>query len=422
MKKILLRWFWSLIEYLMFVPVILIIAGLTLPIENALIYTFTLPLHSLLAVMITVLLKKFKNLVLLILGIVYIFAVSCIWLITSAVTPEHMLLYILGTAFFFYWGIRRGIAGGSSMFFYTGGLVIHGLSLLIIGRSPVLNPLFNLSLVLAIFYVLFALPVANRHYLITESQQKNSLNTMPKSVIHGNWIIISAITILIGILSVGHFLLRGLQYLRKAFDYSVNFIWNIIEEISSFFQGIEGSIEPPLDESSYLIEENPVAGIISDIILATFLIFVVYRIIRYFIKNGKELIKNFIAFFSRVFNRFQKWGDIEKSYTDKQEFLIHAEKNKPSFKRRREKQKQWKDMKDNSSRTRFLYTRFVLSNIKNGYKFRISDTPSETVQRITKEFDGQENHELIGQAYNNVRYGIKELPDDIVGKLKDKYL
>ena len=79
-------------------------------------------------------------------------------------------------------------------------------------------------------------------------------------------------------------------------------------------------------------------------------------------------------------------------------------------------------MKDNSSRTRFLYTRFVLSNIKNGYKFRISDTPSETVQRITKEFDGQENHELIGQAYNNVRYGIKELPDDIVGKLKDKYL
>ncbi|NLO93948.1 MAG: hypothetical protein GX389_06825, partial [Clostridiaceae bacterium] len=201
MKKILLRWFWSLIEYLMFVPVILIIAGLTLPIENALIYTFTLPLHSLLAVMITVLLKKFKNLVLLILGIVYIFAVSCIWLITSAVTPEHMLLYILGTAFFFYWGIRRGIAGGSSMFFYTGGLVIHGLSLLIIGRSPVLNPLFNLSLVLAIFYVLFALPVANRHYLITESQQKNSLNTMPKSVIHGNWIIVSAITILIGILS-----------------------------------------------------------------------------------------------------------------------------------------------------------------------------------------------------------------------------
>lgn len=420
MKKILLRWFWSLIEYLMFIPVILIVAGLVLPTNYALVFTLTLPLHTLVAIIVTVLLKRFKNMLALIIGAIYVFVVSCIWLLTSSVTPEHMLLYTLGSAFFFYWGIRRGISGGSSLFFYTGGLVIHGLSLLIIGKSPVLNPLFNIAFIVAVFYVIAALPVANRHYLITESQQKNSLNTMPNSVIRGNWIIIISIFIVVGILSIGNFLIEGLRYLLRALDYLVKYIWGVI---NYFLQGGENPEEPFFEEVPTLLEENPVAELISNIIITAVFVFVSYLIIRYLIKHRKEIINNFIGFFTRIFNRFQKWGEIEKNYTDKQEFIIQTEKNMPLYKKNRKREKQWKDMKDNLSRIRFIYTKFVLNNIKKGYKFNSSDTPSETVERIIKEVDErEENHELINEAYNSVRYGIFEIGDDTVRILKDKYL
>ena len=80
-------------------------------------------------------------------------------------------------------------------------------------------------------------------------------------------------------------------------------------------------------------------------------------------------------------------------------------------------------MKDNSSRARFIYKRFIINSIKKGYKFSKSHTPSEAIKKINTETNQmEENHERIAETYNDVRYGIKQISDDTVRILKDKYL
>ncbi|MDD4666324.1 MAG: hypothetical protein PHC81_07300, partial [Clostridia bacterium] len=82
-----------------------------------------------------------------------------------------------------------------------------------------------------------------------------------------------------------------------------------------------------------------------------------------------------------------------------------------------------KDMKDNASRVRFIYTRFVSDNIKKGLNFSPSDTPDETVKRINSmEKDSSISHERIRTEYNMVRYGEKVPSDDTVNELKQKYI
>jgi len=80
-------------------------------------------------------------------------------------------------------------------------------------------------------------------------------------------------------------------------------------------------------------------------------------------------------------------------------------------------------MKDNSSRVRFIYAKFVSDNIRKGLSFSQSDTPDETVKHIhAMEKDSSVSHEKMRTEYNMVRYGEKIPSDNTVNELKQKYI
>jgi hypothetical protein len=423
-NQFLVRWFWTLTEYLMVFPVILMISGLLLPDKFAVVFTFTLPLHTLIAIVIARFIDKFRNIVIMGIGTAYVLLVSCVWLFASFDNSRYMLVYFTGTALFFFRGINKATEGRPMMFFYTGGLFIHCISLFFLSRVKVINPYFNIAVIVSILYVTIALPLANRYFLIIESQQKNSLNIMPKSVVRGNRIIVISILAAIGVLSAGRFLLQGLELLLGTLRDMVGWLMSLFASNDEFSVPPPENLNPSFEELPQA-ESNPLVEIISEIISTLLTLIILFFVIRYIIRNHKRIIKNIMEFFSRLFSRFQRWSSSEQSYIDKQEFLLKIDDLKgPSFfKRLFKREKRWKDMNDNSSRTRFIYTKFVLDNIKRGFHFRITDTPSETVERITGEMKGSEkDHSLINEAYNQVRYGKKEVSDETVKILKDKYL
>lgn len=423
-NQFLLRWFWALIEYLMLLPAILIVSGLLLPVNYALIFIFTLPLHTLTAIIVTVLLKKFRNILVYGIGAIYIFLLSWAWLVVSSFNFKYMLVFIVGSTLFFIRGVKKATGSGTLIFFYTGGLVIHGISLFFLSRVTVINPYFNIAIMASIVYVAVAFPLANRHFLIIESQQRNSLSIMPRSVIRGNRIIVFVILATIGLLSIGKYLIEAFNYLVKVIVGAVDGLMKFLSSSGqSSQQPLEINSPPPMDMSQ--AESNPLVEIISEILSVLLVLIILYFFTKYLIKNHKRIIKNIFDFFSRILSRFQKWSSTEQSYTDRQEFLLKTDELKrASFLRRLlKREKRWKDMKDNSSRTRFIYTKFVLDSIRKGFRFRLSDTPSETVERINGEIKGSRGkHQLMKDAYNQVCYGKKEISDETVGILKDRYL
>lgn len=423
-NQVLKRWFWTITEYLMLFPAILIISVLLLPDQVSLIFTLTLPVNALIAILIARIQGRFRNIVLMITGTVYTLLVSGLWFLASPGDIGYIFVYIAGTAVFFYRGIKRATGNKPVLFFYAGGLLIHIICYFLISRVGVLVPYLYTAAAGSALYVIAVLPIANRYFLIAESQQKNSLNVMPSSVVRGNRIIVMTLLVTIGILSAGRYLLEGINWLIGSAGRFINWLSRILEsaEDNSLLPEDRGDFSFDMMEPA---EENPVVQFILEAITALLVLFLLFLVIRHIVINHKRIIKSIMEFFSRLSGRFRKWSSTEQSYSDKYEFLLKtADPGRPPLLRRiLRREKRWKDMKDNISRTRFIYTRFVLDSIQKGFQFRVSDTPLETVERISREIKGDNSdHSLLSETYDQARYGNKEISDETVMKLKDRYL
>lgn len=423
-KQAFIRWLWCLPEYLMICPVILIIAGLALPEKTAVPFTLILPFNTLVSILIVCALKKFKKIVISLIGIIYIAIISWIWtffFMTGA--AEEIILTAAATAFFFIYGVMVGVASERrELFFYSAGLIIHMISVFVIIRAPLLTQFQGTAFVLAIVYVLMGLPLANRRFLIRETWEKSSLKNIPGTVIRGNKIIVSVFLLLIALLSLSRAFLDALVYTASKI---AGFIARILEWIASLNQpGGEqiGAPEPmlPMEEG----QANPVVSLILDILAFLFFLAVVGLIIWYIVRNYKRIYSVVYSFLSNVFSRFQKWGTTDEGYFDRQESLLKTElpKSVSFIKKLFHREPRWRDMKDNAGRVRFLYSKFVMDRIKRGFRYTPSNTPCETVNRIHQMEKGEKQHTSILHAYNKVRYGEKEIDQDTVNALKDMYL
>lgn len=425
-KQIFMRWAWCLLEYLMIFPAILMLAGFTLPGDVVLAFTIVLPFHMLAAIVITSLLKRFRNILAAGIGLIYIALVTWLWQATPMSGSAGELLMTIGaTAFFFIWGIRAGIGKSvRSVFFYGGGLIVHAVCLFVFSRAPALKPLLGVLIGVSIAYVIIGLPMANRRFLVLETRQKNSVKTLPGSVLRGNKIIV--ISIMAGII-----LLSFWEALANAFVYIAGVIGKVIVMIMEFLGSLYGTGEgqpegggeqmmlPPAEES------NSIFPVIMTILVILLFTAGLFFLIRYIVRNHKRIIAGICNFFSEFFGRFQRWGSIEQGYVDRQESLLKTEiPKKPSFfKRLFRREPVWRDMKDNRSRIRFIYARFVLEHIRKGLNFSPADTPGEAVNKIVRMTgDDPEKHSGILDAYKCVRYGEKEMDDNTVKFLKDMYI
>lgn len=425
-KQIFLRWAWCLLEYHMVFPVLLILAGFTLPANVALVFTIILPVHMLAAITITSMLKRFRNILVAVIAFVYIALVTLLWQVTvMSASVEELILTIVATSFFFIWGIRAGIGKSvQALFFYGGGLIVHAVCLFLFSRAPALKPLLGVAVGVSIAYVIIGLPMANRRFLVHETRQKNSVRTLPGSLLRGNKIIVFCIL-------AGTILLSFWEALAKIVVYIGGFIGKIIAKIveilASLYETGEGRPEgggeqmvlPPAEES------NSIIPLILNIIFILLALTALFFLIRYIVRNYKRIAAGIYNFFMNILGRFQRWGSVEQGFVDRQESLLKSEiQKKPSLlKRLFRREPGWRDMKDNRSRIRFIYARFVLDHIRKGLNYSPADTPGEAVNKIAcMDGDDPSKHSGILGAYECVRYGEKETDDNTVKMLKDMYI
>lgn len=425
-KQVLLRWFWSILEYLMIIPIILIIAGFTFDKNVQVLFTLSLPFHMLVSIVITLALKRFSNLLAAIVTALYVAGVTALWVAAASFgTIEEISVTIISTCFFFLWGIRAGTgASGRNLFFYSIGLIVHGISTFLINKSPVLEHLTLTAVVLAIIFVLAGLPFANRRFLLLESREKSSLKVIPGSVIRGNGIITTGLIALILILSLWDALVKAVVFAANGIAFIIG---KVIDFLSSLYeplgpgkndQGMEDML-PPAEEGSSIITY------ILNGLFILLVLFLIFLIIRYIVRNFKRICKAIQDMISGMFGSFKRWSSTEQGYFDQQESILKTElPKKPSiFKKIFKREPRWRDMKDNASRVRFIYTKFVTDNIRRGLNFSSADTPAETIKRIAAmNKQDIKAHEKIKNAYNSARYSDDMPGDETVNELKNAYL
>jgi len=425
-KQVLLRWFWSILEYLMIIPIILIIAGFTFDKNVQVLFTLSLPFHMLVSIVITLALKRFSNLLAAIVTALYVAGVTALWVAAASFgTIEEISVTIISTCFFFLWGIRAGTgASGRNLFFYSIGLIVHGISTFLINKSPVLEHLTLTAVVLAIIFVLAGLPFANRRFLLLESREKSSLKVIPGSVIRGNGIITTGLIALILILSLWDALVKAVVFAANGIAFIIG---KVIDFLSSLYeplgpgkndQGMEDML-PPAEEGSSIITY------ILNGLFILLVLFLIFLIIRYIVRNFKRICKAIQDMISGMFGSFKRWSSTEQGYFDQQESILKTElPKKPSiFKKIFKREPRWRDMKDNASRVRFIYTKFVTDNIRRGLNFSSADTPAETIKRIAAmNKQDIKAHEKIKNAYNSARYSDEMPGDETVNELKNAYL
>lgn len=386
-------------------------------------FTFLFPVHMLAAILITSVLKKFRNLLAVLIGVAYTTAFTWLWITLFQIdTTGGVAVTAAGAGLLFIRGIRAGIGGGiRENFFYGIGLLFHIVSVYLTSRAPLLIPFQHVAVALALFYVLAGLPLANRWFLVQETQQKGSLKIIPGTVLRGNRVILAILLVSIVLLSFWRTLLDAIVYAAgQIADLIKRFlIWlATMKEGSGIPDGGEQDME------MLPAQTNSIINVILDIITYLVILTIAFFIVRYFVKNFRRIFASFFSFLSGLFSRFRKWSSIEQGYVDKQESLLKTE-----TRRRRlfltklfGREPRWRDMKDNSSRVRFLYTRFVLESIRRGFRFMSSETADETIRRIQSWEKGEKgDHSTLRNAYHLARYGRAEIDDETVKTLKDAY-
>lgn len=419
-KPILMRWFWCLLEYLMLCPIIFIIAGFSLPESSVIPFVLTLPVNTLIAVVVILVLKKLRRFLTVFIGIIYTVGITWLWVTLFHIdTIGGTMVIAIGTGLMFMNGIRAGSEGSiRTPFFYTIGLLIHAISVFLTNQAPALIQFRTFAFVLALFYVVGGLPLANRRFLVRESQEKSSVHIIPGTVLRGNKIILAIVLAGIILLSFWEVFLNAI----------VNVVRKIVELVGIFLMWLsrmqEGADVPPGGDQMELPPATRPSPIFD--ILAYVLVFAVFLFIFiYIVKNFKRYFSEFLSWISSVFSRFRSWGTAEQGYVDKQESLLKNENRRRSsfLARLFKREPKWRDMKDNASRVRFLYVRFVLDHIRRGFNFSQADTPDETIGKIqNNEKEKTTDHSVLKNAYQQTRYGNKEVDDETVKSLKDAYL
>lgn len=407
-------------------PFIIILSGFTIPKGIVITFALLLPFHLFIGIVITYVLKKMNNLLISGIGLVYILGVAFLWQFTAmGGSIQGIVFTVAATTIFFIWGVKSGTGNIRSDFHYFSGLIFHGASIFIISRAPTLKPFLSIAAGSTVLYVIAGLPLANRRFLIQETRRKANLRIIPGTIVRGNFIIVMDIIILMVLLSFWDTVLNAFLFAVKALAVILG---KILAWLSSIFKPDTAKSEggapsmdlPPVGEYS-----NSILNTILSIIIFAILLFFVYLLIKYLVKNRKRLYAAFQAILSRLFSGFRNWSFDEQGYSDKQESLLKTEiKKKPSFlKRILSRKPSWKHMKDNFSRVRFIYTKLVSDSIRKGLDFSPMDTPYETVSRIhALEKDDLVSHDRIITEYNKVRYGEKEPTDETVNELKHIYI
>lgn len=112
-------------------------------------------------------------------------------------------------------------------------------------------------------------------------------------------------------------------------------------------------------------------------------------------QRAKSLNKRIKKFFGTSHTKYTLSGEDERS------FIRYNEDNRKRNVRKHVKLPRYGTLAENSERIRFIYIKFILLNIKSGFKYKSTHTPAE----ISKLICTEDSQKKLVKLYENARYG-----------------
>lgn len=438
-QPLLLQWVAGWIELVIAFPIILV-AGM-LALDNGgfndgqrLLWLATLPLYSLLGILVRNVARIGMNVVQLLAAVILAGAATFVMFGTelAAVVPLAAGVYLI------YRGTSYADRRWSRMFVprhYWLGLAFYFVGFFVVKFTPSLQSYTVLLSVAGLLCLGLALFMTNSHMLHDASFAEGEEPAVPGSVVRHNRVYVGLSLVAIAVIvlftagPLGDALYRGVRAL---------FQW-----LFSSSGGEQATVEPPPEQQPMLLpadQGKPAlwAEILQIIfyIIGSIVVLALFGLLLYLIyKRAGGALRKLLHVLSG-FLRKRRESNETTGYVDEETNLFKWEQVGEGFRNRlarmfgkRDKAARWENMTSNRERARYLYRRFVQQRIEDGYPLQSGLTPRETERDIgvwTKQrLQGKkgapvppQDGEAIALLYDRARYGAADVSDDEVSRLR----
>ncbi|WP_054024692.1 DUF4129 domain-containing protein [Bacillus sp. FJAT-28004] len=353
------------------------------------------------------------------------------WVGDTAIIP--MVICGLIAAFAAMRGMSSQLRGWSFSFPNTQMLIgvilyvaVQPLKVIVLKRLTEYNGILIVCGIAAVILFFF---FANERHLNSETVDSGKTSAT-LAFKRQNRILIVVIVSIISILA----LFRQIQQMIERFFHS------IIERMMNWFNQSRQQApldEPPIDSSTPQMpmeESKPPSDwmlLLEQIakIFAIVLVIIIFCILFYFI------VRKLMQWAKLLAAKLQERGADSRNggvgFTDEVESLMTltnlreqmSNKLKKLLPKKRSFAQEWNELRTNTEKIRFLYTRLLKSSAEQGYMVKEHMTPRETSEDLSKWQDGKlkiEGMPRFIEVYEEARYGDKQPDDQQINAFKNQ--
>lgn len=434
-KSFLIKFFQGFAEYLFLFPVILYIGATYVYVHDLWTWLLMFLVIFILGLLVG---KGFQN-------IKKWFHIFVAILVSLTTTYFFLSESLIGSVFFlmlyflaFYRGVLISQNNWSEIFspsyLWGIGFPVYFISHFLYRYQSLYSQYLELLTLAAILFIISTFFVSNSEILRSATLSKQKKPLINRSIKNKNRLfIVLTFLLIIFVTSFGIF--------QRILSFVGGILISIIQSIRyfSFFDEVGGEDErsggmisdgglPEIEVSEpskfflFMDEVTRYTAYAVYLIIAVLIVYIYYKRIRGI--KFKDTFRSMFTFFNQIFSS-SKQNDEDDIYIEEKESIFdfkewrsNGQKRVQQFVQKFLKQDAKWDKLTNREKVRFLYRQVVSTQIKNGYRFQPSQTPSEVIDSITQDTNTQKTSlNQLNVSYSEARYGRGEIADETVDYL-----
>lgn len=430
-KRILIKWFHGVVEYLIFFPIFLVIAVLTLSNHQLSIMICVLPFLMLFSLLFISSVSNKKGWVYILFSLI----ISTLFaMIIGGTIRSWSVLFIFGFAVC-YRGIIHGQREWKTMFpvdvMWLSSLIIYFFGFFLFHYISTLKYYFNIFSWVGVLVIILAMFISNNDQLGSATLINNKKVSINLPVKQKNRYFISATILVILVLTNIHSIQTFLSGLSSRFFGWLYYIFTLLGNGKHHEQTKTGasmpSMLPGMKEARpsqfMLILEKIAIGLAYCllVVLCFLLLFFIFKKARTLIVRVMTIIKKW---FNQIFHIENK-EEGESAYIDEKESIINWKDWRKNNQQRAQEwvtswfkhPPKWDDL-TNKEKIQIFYRQFVKFQMKKGTTFKLSHTPQENIDAWVKEHPDQTEIVQLADVYGQAKYGNSEISDEAVTSIE----
>lgn len=422
-KVIFAKWLQGMIECLILLPIILAVGILSVSSSLLWIWIGSLPLLFLTGLLSQTLFSGKKRWVYLLISLI---GSAIIPLLFMGAPVPIAISWLVGLV----WAYRGVLCakhpseGLFSIMFLWVGLLIYFVAYFFYRYVPAFHSYMGLIAWAGILTLGLTLFLTNHQHLksATLSEDQKPILARALKVQNRFFILITFVIIL---------LIANFRLLKDAFSKLTATILHWIILLFSLFnshQSPKGNSAPSQQMLPFTKKGEPSAFAalldkILVIVVYVVLIAAAILLLVYVIKKLKGPLKRAFSwlhtFLNQLFN-IKDREDENQQYIDEKESVMtlkewrknYQDRLKDWLANRLKHEPRWEDLQSNREKVRYLYRHSLLQLMKEGYSFKASDTPGETILEWKNHNpEDKEKLDRLEEVYGKARYGDREIKD-----------